>query len=179
MARATDAEKQLASFIARFSGEIGDLADAILGEMRKLYPAAVELVYDNYNALVIGFCPTERPSEAIFSIVLYSKWVSLFFLQARGLHDPDSLLQGSGSVARHIVLPSADMLHFPAVRALMREAEARAKVPFNPKGARRVIVRSVSARQRPRRPAGEGESRAARPGVRGGRKKASASARSL
>ena len=91
MAHAEDAEKQLASFLAKYSEEIIYLAEAILGEMRKFYPTAIELVYDNYNALVIGFCPTERPSEAIFSIVLYPKWVSLFFLQAKRLPDPERI----------------------------------------------------------------------------------------
>jgi len=152
MTKAKDAERQLDSFMAKYMPEIAELAEAILGEMRKLYPTAVELVYDNYNALAIGFCPTERPSEAIFSIALYPKWVSLFFLQAKGLPDPDGILQGSGSVAKHIVLSSPDVLHDPPVRALMREAEARAKVAFDAKGKPQLIIRSIAATQRPRRP---------------------------
>jgi hypothetical protein len=146
--------------MAKYSEEIADIADAILGEMRRFYPTAIELVYDNYNALAIGFGPTERPSDAVFSIALFPRWVSLFFLQARGLPDPDKLLQGSGSVAKHIVLPSAGVLHFAPVRALMQEAEAKAKVPFNPKGSRKLIIRSIAAKQRPRRPGGESLPRA-------------------
>ena len=83
MAHASSPEQQLASFLAKFTDEIAALAEAILGEMRRLYPTALELVYDNYNALAIGFSPTERPSEAIFSIALFPRWVSLFFLQAK------------------------------------------------------------------------------------------------
>ncbi|MGO9340705.1 MAG: hypothetical protein ACLPY1_24790 [Terracidiphilus sp.] len=172
-----DAEKQLALFLAKYAPEIADLAEDIRGEMRKLYPTALELVYDNYNGLVIGYCPTERPSEAIFSIVLYPKWVSLFFLQAKGLTDPDRILCGSGTIARHIVLPSAAALHLPEVRSLMKEAQARAKVPFDSKGAHRLIIRSISPTQRPRRPFAEGEPRAARPAVKNKRKKAPAGAR--
>lgn len=154
MTQSKAAEAQLASFLARYTAEIVALGESILEEMRRLYPTAIELVYDNYNALVIGFGPTERPSEAIFSIVLYPKWVSLFFLQAKGLPDRDKILQGSGSVARHIVLSSPDMLHYPAVQELMHEALERAKAPFDPKGSRRTIIQSISAKQRPRRPAG-------------------------
>jgi hypothetical protein len=157
MAQARDAEKQLAGFMAKFSDEISDLADKILGEMRKLYPTALELVYDNYNALAIGFGPTERSSEAIFSIALFPRWVSLFFLQAKGLPDPEKVLRGNGSVARHIVLPSAAMLYTPAVQELMREALTRAKVPLDPRGEHRLIIKSVSAKQRPRRPVNEGK----------------------
>ena len=153
MSQAKSAEGQLGGFLAKYDVEIAALAETILGEMRKFYPTALELVYDNYNALVIGFGPTERASEAIFYIALYPKWVSLFFLQAKGLPDPEKILQGSGSVAKHVVLTSPDVLHNPAVRALMREAEARAKVAFDPRGEHRLIIKSVSAKQRLRRPA--------------------------
>ena len=145
---------QLASFLAKFTPEIASLAETILAKMRRRYPTALELVYDNYNALAIGFCPTQRTSEAIFSIAVYPKWVSLFFLQAnRGLPDPENLLQGSGNIARHIRLPKAATLDEPAVKALMLEAAARAIVPFDPNGAHQLIIKSVSAKQRPRRPA--------------------------
>lgn len=153
MATLNDAERQLASFFARYTTEIGTLAREIRARMRQKYPSALELVYDNYNALAIGYSPTEKASEAVFSIALYPRWVSLFFLQARGLPDPDRILKGSGSVARHVVLPSADALDHPAVRALMEEAVARAKAPFLEVGSHRLIIKSASENQRPRRPA--------------------------
>ena len=61
----TSPEVQLATFIERYTPEIGALARAVLARMRALVPGAVELVYDNYNALVIGFGPTERASDAV------------------------------------------------------------------------------------------------------------------
>jgi len=64
-------EDQLASFIARYTTETASLARSILEAMRERYPTAVELVYDNYDALAIGFGPTERPSEAIFSVAVF------------------------------------------------------------------------------------------------------------
>jgi hypothetical protein len=153
MARIGDTEKQqLASFIAKFTPEIASRTEAILAKMRKRYPTALEIVYDNYNALAIGFGPTERASEAVFSIAVFPRWVSLFFLQAKGLPDPEKRLQGSGNVAKHIVLPSPDGLDDPAVLTLMKEAVARAKVPLDPQGAHRLIIKSISAKQRPRRP---------------------------
>jgi hypothetical protein len=162
MSQAKNEEARLAGFLAKYDADISDLAETIRAEMRKLYPTALELVYDNYNALAIGYCPTERASEAVFSIAIYPKWVSLFFLQAKRLTDPDKILRGGGSTARHIVLPSPDALHHPAVRSLMREAEALAKVPFDPKGAHRLIIKSISEKQRPRRPVAEGAPSATR-----------------
>lgn len=149
--------KQLASFIQKFTPEIATLATAALAKMRMRYPTALELVYDNYNALAIGFGPTERASEAIFSIALFPRWISLFFLQAQkaatALPDPEKRLQGSGNVVKHIRLASAETLDEPAIRALMQEAAARAVIPFDPRNKHRLIIQSVSARQRPRRPA--------------------------
>ena len=78
------ADEQLASFIGKFSPEVAALAQSILAAMRERYPTALELVYDNYNALAIGFGPTEKPSQAIFSIAIFPKWVSLFFPQGKG-----------------------------------------------------------------------------------------------
>jgi hypothetical protein len=153
MSEAKSAEKQLAGFLAKFEPEVAAMAEEILAEMRKLYPTALELVYDNYNALAIGFGPSERASDAIFSIAVFPRWVSLFFLQAKGLPDPDKILRGSGSVARHIVLPSAALLYTPPVWTMMQEALERAKVPLDAGGKHRLIIKSISAKQRPRRPA--------------------------
>ena len=152
-AQVEDGEAKLESFFAKYTPEIAAQAREIRQEMRKLYPMALELVYDNYNALAIGFGPTERTSEAIFSIALFPRWVSLFFLQAKGLPDPDRLLKGSGNVARHIVVSSVAMLKEPAVRALMQNADALAKVPFGAGSEHRLIIKSISKKQKPRRPA--------------------------
>jgi hypothetical protein len=150
---ASSAEAELDSFMAKYTPEIAAHARATLREMRKLYPTAFELVYDNYNALAIGFAPSERASEAIFSIALYPKWVTLFFLQGAGLADPKGILKGSGKLVRHIVLPSPRMLHDPDVQALMHIAVEHARVPFDPTGKHRLIIKSVSKKQRPRQPA--------------------------
>jgi hypothetical protein len=120
--------------------------------MRRLVPGAVELVYDNYNALVIAFGPSERASEAIFSIALYPRWVNLFFAQGATLADPDHLLKGGGTQVRHIVLEEAAVLDDPRVRRLITRARAAATRPLDPGRRRRMVIRAVSARQRPRRP---------------------------
>jgi hypothetical protein len=129
MPRMTDPEQQLASFLAKYTPEVAKLAEALRGRMRKLYPTALELVYDNYNALAIGYGPSEKASEAIFSIALYPKWVSFFFLQARGLRDPEQLLQGGGTVCKHIVMTSPDDLSVPAIDDLRQQALELANVP--------------------------------------------------
>jgi hypothetical protein len=146
------AERDLQAFIDRFTPEIATLARACLQTMRTRLPSAVQLVYDNYNALAIGFGPSGRASDAIFSIVLYPRWVTLFFLQGAGLPDPSKLLKGSGKVVRHIVLAAAADLDQPAIQALMTIALNRARAPLDPAALGDLEIRSISAKQRPRRP---------------------------
>ena len=145
-------EKQLAGFIAKFTPEVAMLIRGARKRMRERLPQAVELVYDNYNFFVIGYGPSEKASEAIFSLAAQAKGVSLCFLHGAGLPDPKGLLKGSGKVVRNIRLETAATLDRADVRALMTTALERSKSPMNPKGVHRLIIKSVSAKQRPRRP---------------------------
>ena len=146
--------RELDAFIDRYTPEIARKARAILAKMRKRLPGAVELVYDNYNALAIGFSPSERASEGIFSIAIFPRHPSLFFLQGVKLPDPAKRLRGNGNVVRHIVIEGLDLFDDPPVRKLIEVALAKAKVPLDAAQKRRVIIKSISAKQRPRRPTG-------------------------
>ena len=78
------AEKELKAFIAKFDAKNQTLIRAVRRAMRKRMPTATELVYDNYNFFVIGYSPTERPSDAVFSIAAASKGVRSASSRARG-----------------------------------------------------------------------------------------------
>jgi hypothetical protein len=143
---------QLSMFLAKYTPAIQKQAKEILRKMRGILPGALEMVYDNYNALVIGFGPTERPSEAVFSVVLYPRHISLCFLQGAMLVDTQRRLNGSGNQVRHIRLQSAATLDEPAVQALMAQAIEKAPAPFAVGGKGKLIIRSISAKQRPRQP---------------------------
>jgi Domain of unknown function (DU1801) len=145
-------ENQLDEFLDKFTPEVAAVARECLDKMRTRLPGATQLVYDNYNALAIGFGPSERASEAIFSVVLYPKYVTFFFLQGARLPDPKKVLQGSGKVVRHIRLESAADLDQPAVRELMAAALQRAKRAIDPNARGALVVRAVAAKQRARRP---------------------------
>jgi hypothetical protein len=153
-AQSVKAANQLDEFLAKFTPEVTETAKQALRKMRTRLPGAIELIYDNYNALAIGFSPSERASDAIFSIALYPRWVSLFFLiNGTKLRDPDCYLKGSGKQVRHIVLETTAMLDDPAVKDLMAQALELAPRQIDPRQPRRLIIKSISARQRPRRPA--------------------------
>lgn len=144
-------EEELAEFIGKFTPENARLIRAARKGMRERLPGAVELVYDNYNFFVIGYGPSDKASEAIFSIAAQAKGVSLFFLQGAGLPDPKGLLKGSGRVVRSIRLETAKTLDDPDVCALMQLALERAKVALTSRSRHRLVIKSVSAKQRPRR----------------------------
>lgn len=146
------AAKQLNSFLAKYEPSIARQAKTSLAKLRKLVPGAIEMVYDNYNALVIGFGPSDKPSLAVFSIALYPRNINCFFLRGNGLPDPTKRLHGTGNVVRSIPLTSPAVLDEPDVRQLIKVAMDRAKTPIDPKQKRQLIIKSVSKKQRPRRP---------------------------
>ena len=149
------AAAQLRAFLARFSPHIAKDARAALARMARLVPAgAVRLVYDNYNGLVIGFGPSERASDAVVSILVVADHLTLCFINdAPSLPDPDKLLQGRGNVVRHIRLETPRDLDRAPIKALVKAAVAQSDVPFARRGPSPLIVKSISAKQRPRRKA--------------------------
>lgn len=144
------AEKALGTFIAKFDAKDQRLIRAVRKAVRRRLPTAHELVYDNYNFFVIGYSPTERPSDAIVSIAARANGVGLCFIHGAELSDPSKLLLGSGHQTRFIRLESAAVLERPEVEALLAEAIGRAK-PLPESGRGKLIIRSVAAKQRPRR----------------------------
>lgn len=147
-----EAKARLDAFLDRFTPELAKSSRGVLAAMRKLCPGATELVYDNYNALAVGFADGERVKNVWFSIAVYPKWASLFFFKTLPLKDPAKLLKGAGSTTRHIVLADGGKtLAEPAVAALIAQALDKAGRPFKG-GKGRIVIKSVSAKQRPRRP---------------------------
>jgi hypothetical protein len=144
------AERQLNEFIAKFTPEMAKSIRTARAKMRDFMPQALELVYDNYNFFVIGYGPSEKAGDAIFSLAAQAKGLSLCFLQGAKLPDPHKLLRGSGNVVRNIRLESPDTLDDPKVRQLMDIALNRAKQRIPVNGSHQLIIKSVSAKQRPR-----------------------------
>ena len=130
-------EKQLRSFIVKFEPKHQSLIRAVRKALRKWFPTANELAYDNYNFFVIGYSPTERPSDAIVSIAAASG-VGLGFIHGARLSDPNKILLGSGNQTRFIRLESVDVLDRQEVKSLLASAIARAKTPLPAKRPRKT-----------------------------------------
>src|SRR3954466_9910551 len=136
-----EAQAQLDGFIDKFTPEVAALTRAVLAKARARIPGATIMVYDNYNALAIGFGPNDRAGQAILSLAVMPRWVTLCFLWGVHLSDPDKLLNGSGSRVRHVRLLTEEAFDDPRVDALIAEALATGDVPIDPAGEQRLIIK--------------------------------------
>src|SRR3954463_5799071 len=143
------AEGQLKNFIEKFEPKNQATIRAARNALRKRFPSANELVYDNYNFFVIGFGPNERPSDCFVSIAAAANGVGLCFLRGASLPDPGRILSGTGKQTRFVRLPDAKVLNQPDVESLLSLAAERARVPLPRTGRGKLIIRSVSSKQRP------------------------------
>ena len=143
---------QLATLLAKYSPAVEAQLREARTRLRACFPRGFELVYDNYNALVFAMSPTERTQDAFISVAGYPKWVTLFFLHGTDLRDPRSLLEGQGKQVRSIRLRDPAQIDAPEVRALVAQAILPYRSAFLVAPARTTIVKSVVAKQRPRRP---------------------------
>jgi Domain of unknown function (DU1801) len=149
--KAADASAQLAGFIAKFEPKHQKIIRAVRQKLQKRMPTANELVYDNYNFFVIGYCSTERPSDCIVSIAAGANGVGLSFYYGSKLPDPHGVLLGSGSQNRFVRIESPATLDRAEIKELIDAAVAQGKAPLPSQGRGKLIIRSISAKQRPRR----------------------------
>jgi hypothetical protein len=143
--------KQITGFIAKFDPKVARVIRSSRAALRKRFPTAIEQVYDNYNFLAIGFCSTERTSDCIVSLAAQAKGVALSFYYGASLPDAKGILQGSGNQNRFIRLESAATLSNPDLQTLLTAAAAQAKSPLPVSGGGYTMIKSISAKQRPRR----------------------------
>lgn len=144
-------EQQLKIFLTKFEPKNAALIRSVRKVLRQRMPSANELVYDNYNFFVIGYCPSERPSDCIFSIAAAANGVGLSFYHGATLPDPHKLLLGSGVQNRFIRIDSTEIFKRPEIAALIAAAIAQSKTPLPAAGRGKLIIRSISKKQRPRR----------------------------
>ncbi len=148
------AEQQLSAFIDKFTPAHATLIRECRAVLRRIMPTAQELVYDNYNFLVIGYCSAPRASDCIVSIAAAANGVGLSFYHGATLADPEGLLQGSGKQNRFVRVPAVEVLSSPGVRTLIAAAVEQAKTPLPTAGHGALVIQSISVKQKRRKPVG-------------------------
>lgn len=117
--------KDLTKFLQPFSKEIQELAMWLREFIWDLYPNTNELIYDNYNAVAVGWSPTDRVGHTFCSIAVGSnKYVHFGFYWGSQIADPEKMLLGKGNQYRYIIVNNKDDFPKTYIKKLLKEAYA-------------------------------------------------------
>jgi hypothetical protein len=146
--------KDLLKFLKPFPDDVKDRALWLRDFVWKLYPNANELIYDNYNAVAIGWSPTDRVGDTFCSIAVgrSSHNVHFGFYWGSKISDPKGLLLGEGNQYRYILVHKKSEFSKSYLKKLMKEAYAYSTTKMRVKkqvlkGA--TITKSISPSKRP------------------------------
>ena len=116
----------LRRFLKPYDPEIRDLALQLRALVLEEMAPCHENIYDAYSAVAIGYGTSERLSDGVLHIAVYSKHVNLGFNEGATLADPKGILQGKGSHIRHITIKTPNELNSPNIRSYVRRARKKA-----------------------------------------------------
>lgn len=148
-----DQTKDLLKFLKPFPKEIQETALWLRGFAWDLYPQCNELIYDNYNAVAVGWSPTDRVGHTFCSIAVgrTSYNIHFGFYWGSELSDPEKLLLGEGNQYRYILVPDKKKFPKAYIKKLVKEAYANSMAKVKDKKQIRhgqTIVKSVSDKKR-------------------------------
>ena len=145
---------RLLEFLYRYDPGVQSLAlglrRVILEEMAPCH----DYIFSMRSKVVLLYGPTERViKDAICSIGVFRKHVTLAFHRGTDLDDARGILEGSGRFMRHISLRRLSDLDMPEVRAFLRQARKRAGLKrLRQRAAEGVVTRVKEKSPPPRRP---------------------------
>ncbi len=144
---------KLLAFLQPFDADKKELVLWLRNFVWDLYPKSNELIYDNYNAVAVGWSPTDRVGHVFCSIAIgrTSKNIHFGFYWGSQLSDPDKILLGKGNQYRYILV--TDKKSFPKtyITKLVKEAFAISLAKVKDKLQilhGQTIVKSISEKKR-------------------------------
>ena len=149
----------LIKFLKPYDQEVRDAALKLRALVLEEMAPCFENIYDAYSAVAIGYGTSDRLSDGVFHIAVYSKYVNLGFNDGASLDDPKGILQGSGKQIRHITIKTAEDLERPELRAYIRRARKKAvadarklgeAVPKKPEGVVSTVKAIYPKKRRPK-----------------------------
>lgn len=153
--RKTDPEAQLASYFAAYEPAMVKFGKALRAKLRARLPGLSEIVYvyENQDALVISYSPTEHGIDGVCGMGLYPNAVKLFFGRGAELSksDPKKLLKGSGKTVRQVELKAVADFDRPEIEALIAAAVKLGKVKLDASVKGAVIIKAEEQKARARR----------------------------
>jgi hypothetical protein len=148
--------KELLIFLEPF----GDIITELVMWLREIvwdeYPQTNELIYDNYNAVVFGWSPTNKVGHIFCSIAIgrTSKNVHFGFYWGSELTDPDKILLGQGHQYRYILVTNKDKFPKSYICNLIKEAYSNSLLKVKDQKQilyGQTIVKSISEKKRERK----------------------------
>ena len=126
--------KDLLKFMKPFPGQIQEIALWLRSFVWDLYPTANELIYDNYNALAVGWSPTDKVGHTFCSIAIgrSSHNVHFGFYWGSQIADPKKILLGQGNQYRYILVKNKNDFPKAYIKKLMKEAYANSLAKVKP-----------------------------------------------
>jgi len=145
--------KDLLKFLKPFSKEIVERVLWLREFIWVLYPQTNELIYDNYNALAVGWSPTDRVGHTFCSIAVgrTSNNVHFGFYWGSEISDPGKILLGEGNQYRYILVSDKNKFPKAYIKKLVKEAYANSLAKVKDKKQimnGQTIVKSVSVKKR-------------------------------
>lgn len=117
----------------------------------ELYPNCNELIYDNYNAVALGWSTSDKLGDTFCSIAAFADYAHFGFYWGNQIADPEKKLSGNGNQYRYIKV--IDPKDFPKtyIKKLLKEAYANSMAKLKTgkqvlQGA--TIVKSISAKKK-------------------------------
>jgi hypothetical protein len=116
--------EDLRLFLKPFDNEIQEKVMWLREIVWDQYPQTNELIYDNYNALAIGWSPTDKVGHVFCSIAIgrTSKNVHFGFYWGNELSDPARILLGQGKQYRYILVTDKNNFPLSYINQLIKEA---------------------------------------------------------
>jgi len=145
--------KDLLKFLKPFPQETQELVLWLRGFAWDICPDANEIIYDNYNALAIGWTLTEKLSHTVCSIAAYRAGTNVHFgfYWGNQIADPEKKLLGQGNQYRYFLVKDKENFPKAYITKLVYEAHANslAKVK-DPKLLKQglTITKSISPAKR-------------------------------
>ncbi|MBK7009753.1 MAG: hypothetical protein IPN73_16675 [Saprospiraceae bacterium] len=96
--------KDLIKFLKPYDKNVVETTLLLRDFIIEQQPDCNELIYDNYNAVAIGFSTTDRQKELYCHVPVYTQYVNIGFNKGTQLDDLKGLLKGTGNSIRHITV---------------------------------------------------------------------------
>lgn len=149
----------LKKFLRPYDRNVQQLALGLRALLLEEMAPCYENIYDAYSAVAIGYGTSDRLSDGIFHIAVYSGHVNLGFNDGASLADPKGILLGNGNRIRHLTFKTEADLAQPEIRAYIRRAKKKAlaearklgePLPKKPAGVVSTVKAIYARKRRPK-----------------------------